>query len=166
MTVSYCPDANVLLRLQDVGALEVLGSLTDSEFIVTDPVWYEVTRKAIVGPAAKRILAAAASVKKHDFLANAPETRVFARLRAHYPEAHYGDGELSVIALAAANEDLVPVVFERRGHVAACDELRRLVMTGHWFFSELHDRHGLSREILEKCAAILHSKSYPTPTWL
>ena len=166
MTVTYCVDTNVLLRLQDVNALEALGSLRDSEFILTDSVWYEASRKATVGPAAARVLTGCACVKKHDFIANADETLKLARLRAHYPDATYHDGELSVIALAASKTHLVPVIFERRGHVAACDELRRSVMTGHWFFSTLHTKHGLAAEVLKKCAAILHSKSYPTPTWL
>jgi hypothetical protein len=142
-----------------------LGTLTGCEIILTDIVWSEATRKATVGPAAARILAGISFVRRHDFLPNATETRVFAALRAHYPEAKYHDGELSVIALSASNEQLVPVIFERRGLVAACDELRRQVLTGHWFFSELQQKHGLAADVFKKCVAILDSKSYPTPTW-
>jgi hypothetical protein len=57
MSVSkqFCPDTNVLLRLQDVGALGIISSLTNCEFILTDIVWDEATRKPGVGAAAKKI---------------------------------------------------------------------------------------------------------------
>ena len=161
----YCPDSTVFLRLQDVGCLEALATVSDCELVLTDIVWDEVTRKAILGPAARKILAATPSVKVHRFYPDSPETLQFARLRAGYPESTYHDGELSVVALAAGDPALVPVIVERRGLVAACDELRREVMTGHWFFSELRDKHGLPAAVFQKCVAILNSKGYPTPTW-
>lgn len=57
------------------------------------------------------------------------------------------------------------MVFERRGHVAACDELRRAVLTGHWFFKELHERHGLPDDVLDACVTVLAAKFYPIPRW-
>lgn len=161
----FCPDTNVLLRLQDVGKLAALSSLTDCEFVLTDIVWDEATRKAGVGAAAKKILASIPHVAKYDFVANAPETLMFQRLRNHYPESRYQDGELSVMALSAVDRPLVPVVFERRGHVAACDELRRTVLTAHWFFSTLEANHNLPTEVLDALVSVLHTKSYLAPTW-
>jgi len=163
--VRYCPDTTVLLRLQDANALPAIASLADCEFVLTDTVWDEATRKPGVGGTAKAILAGISHVVRHDFMPNEPETTIFAQLRDHYPLSKYHDGELSVIALAALHRDLVPVVFDRFGHVAACDELRRPVLTGHWFFSDLHHHHGLSAAVLDNCLTLLHAKSYPTPTW-
>lgn len=167
MSVSrqFCPDTNVLLRLQDVGALDIISSLTNCEFILTDIVWDEATRKPSVGAAAKKILSGIGHVVKRDFIPNEPDTLMFEKLRNQYPESNYQDGELSVIALSAVNTTFVPIVFERRGHVAACDELRRPVLTGHWFFSELHVQHGLPMEVLAALVSVLHAKSYLTPTW-
>jgi hypothetical protein len=167
MSVSkrFCPDTNVLLRLQDVGALGVISSLTGCEFILTDIVWDEATRKPGVGAAAKKILSGIDRVVKRDLVPNEPDTLMFEKLRNQYPESNYQDGELSVIAVSAVDTALVPIVFERRGHVAACDELRRPVLTGHWFFSELHTQHGLPMEVLAALVLVLHAKSYLTPTW-
>lgn len=163
--MKYCPDTTVLLRLQDIGALQVLGQLKDCEIILTDVVWTEATCKPTIGPAAAKILSGIASVKQHRFLPNTDETRLFAKLRQHYPESKYQDGELLVIALAASDPGLVPVVVERRGLVAACDELRRTVLTGHWFFGALQQQHDLPSKVFKDCVALLNSKSYPTPTW-
>jgi hypothetical protein len=167
MTTSarFCPDTNVLLRLQDVGALGSIASLTRCKFILTDIVWDEATRKPGVGALAKKALSGIAHVEKHDFMPDEPETLMFAKLRNQYPESNYQDGELSIIALSAVDETLVPIVFERRGHVAACDELRRPVLTAHWFFSVLHEHHGLPKSVLDAVVAVLHAKSYLTPTW-
>jgi hypothetical protein len=165
VSTQFCPDTNVLLRLQDVGALGIISSLTSCELILTDIVWDEATRKPGVGAAAKKILSGIGHVVKRDFIPNEPDTLMFEKLRNQYPESLYQDGELSVIALSAVDTTLVPIVFERRGHVAACDELRRPVLTGHWFFSELHARHGLPMEVLDALVAVLHAKSYLTPTW-
>lgn len=164
-TRKFCPDTNVLLRLQDVDALEIVASLTNCKFILMDIVWYEATRKPGVGAAAKKILGQSDHVVKHDFVPNERETLMFEKLRNHYPESNYQDGELSVIALSAVDTTLIPVIFERRGHVAACDELRRTVLTGHWFFNELHAQHGLPPRILDDLVSILHAKSYLAPTW-
>jgi hypothetical protein len=165
MSTRFCPDTNVLLRLQDVGALTAITTLTDCEFVLTDIVWSEATRKPGVGTAAKKILTGIDYVVTHDFMPNAPDTLMFDKLRKHYPESNYQDGELSVIALAALNTDLIPIVFDRRGHIAACDELRRLVLTAHWFFSKLHTHHNLPTKVLDDLVALLHAKSYLTPTW-
>jgi hypothetical protein len=112
-----------------------------------------------------QILSGIGHIVKRDFLPNEPDTLMFEKLRNQYPESNYQDGELSVIALSAVDTTLVPIVFERRGHVAACDELRRPVLTGHWFFSELHAQHGLPMEVLDALVSVLHAKSYLTPTW-
>lgn len=163
--ISYVVDTNVLIRLQDVGQLQALATLTDCELLLTDTVWLEATKKPNVGAAAAKILTAIPHVKTHPFVPNAPETTHLSALRDRYPTSKYQDGELSVIALAAIHLHLVPVVFECRGHVAAGDELRRLVLTGHWFFSELHSKHSLPANVFAECVAILDSKNYPTPTW-
>jgi hypothetical protein len=165
MGARFCLDTNVLLRLQDVDALEAISSLRNCQFILTDIVWDETTRKPGVGSAAKKILGGISHVVKHDFIPDEPETLQFEKLRNHYPESNYQDGELSVIALSAIDAALTPVIFERRGHVAACDELRRAVLTAHWFFSELHARYGLAKDVLDALVDRLHAKRYPTPTW-
>src|ERR1700755_251519 len=164
MRVRFCPDTNVLLRFQDIAALSAITALTDCEFVITDIVWDEATRKQGVGTAAKKILAGISHIVKRDFMADQPETLMFDKLRNHYPESHYHDGELSVIALAAIDPALIPIIFERRGHVAACDELRRPVWTAHWFFRELHEQHSLPTDVLNALAAVLHTKSYLAPT--
>jgi hypothetical protein len=161
----FCPDTNVLLRLQDVDALDIISSLVNCDFILTDIVWDEATRKPGVGTAAKKILNGIEHVMKRDLIPNEPDTLMFDKLRRQYPESNYQDGELSVIALSAVETTFVPIVFERRGHIAACDELRRPVLTGHWFFSELQSQHGLPLKVLADLISVLHAKSYPTPTW-
>lgn len=161
----FCPDTNVLLRLQDVDALDVLSSLTGCVLVLTDIVWDEATRKPGVGTAARKVLSGISQVVKHDLMPDEPATLTFAKLRTHYPMSKYDDGELSVTALALADPALVPIIFERRGHVAACDELRRPVLTAHWFFSELHAHHGLPPSVLDALVAALHAKSYLAPTW-
>lgn len=165
MTVMYGVDTNVLLRLQDVEALGTLAGLVNCQIVLTETVWYEATRKPGVGGAAKQTLSAIGHVVVRELQPDTPEMQRFARLRARYPQTSYHDGELSVIALAAQQPEVVPVIFERRGHVAACDELRRPVLTGHWFFSELHHQHGLPAAVFDDCVSVLNAKSYPTPTW-
>ncbi len=110
MSVSrqFCPDTNVLLRLQDVGALDIISSLTNCEFILTNIVWDEATRKPGVGAAAKKIRSRIGHVVKRDFIPNEPDTLMFEKLRDQYPESNYQDGELSVIALSAVNTTFVP----------------------------------------------------------
>lgn len=85
----FCPDTNVLLRLQDVGALGIISSLTSCELIITDIVWHEATRKPGVGAAAKKILSGINHVVKRDFMPNEPDTLMFEKLRNQYPESHY-----------------------------------------------------------------------------
>lgn len=165
MIQQFCPDANILIRLQDVGALAEIARLRDCELVLTDFVWDEVTRKPNVGPAARKVLEQAPNVKRHPLMPGTPENQVFAELRDNYPQGRYHDGELSVIALAATDHDLRPVIFERHGHVAACDELRRAVLTGHWFFQKLHEHHGLPDQVLDACITVLAAKNYPVPRW-
>jgi hypothetical protein len=88
MSVSrqFCPDTNVLLRLQDVGALDIISSLTNCEFILTDIVWDEATRKPGVGAAARKILGGIGHVVKRDFIPNEPDTLMFEKLRNQYPD--------------------------------------------------------------------------------
>lgn len=96
----FCPDTNVLLRLQDVDALDIISSLINCELILTDIVWDEATRKPGVGAAAKRILSGIGHVVKRDFIPNEPDTLMFEKLRNQYPESNYQDGELSVTPCA------------------------------------------------------------------
>jgi len=165
--IRFCVDANVIMRLQDVQALGALASLTDCRFILTDTVWDEVTRKAGVGTAAKTALAAASpTVTVHWLQPGSEEAQHYTRLRENYPPSQYDDGELSVIALCATQTDLVPVIFERRGHIAGCDELCRTVFTGHWFYRLLEERHGLPASARSACSALLaKNNGYPKPTW-
>lgn len=163
--LKYSLDTNVVIRFQDAGSLDAISRLTGCELVLTDYVWDEVTRKPGVGKQAEALLRGLPHVVRRPFMPNEPVTRHFDRLRRAYNLAKYHDGELSVIALAACEPDLIPVIYEFRGHVAACDELRRLVMTGHWFFKELADHHGLPGATLSELVDLLDAKNYPRPTW-
>ena len=85
MSVTYCLDTNVLLRLQDEDKLDALATVVDCAIVLTDIVWDEATRKPVVGTAAKKVLLNIPHLTKHDLLPNADDTLQFDKLRTRYP---------------------------------------------------------------------------------
>jgi|GEM_PF-2695343 len=130
MSVTYCLDTNVLLRLQDEDKLDALATVVDCAIVLTDIVWDEATRKPVVGTAAKKVLLNIPHLTKHDLLPNADDTLQFDKLRTRYPLSTYHDGELSVIALAGRLRRALELEIVPYANLARRPDSRELIRGG------------------------------------